>query len=110
VVHLVLHQQNRHLGRQAADQRGDTFALGGGESHQWLVKQEDPRARGQRNADFEQALPAVGKTRHRHPLETLEPEITLKSVVLPAPFGPISACSVRSATRKLARSTATKAS
>jgi len=34
------------------------------------------------------------------------PEITLKAVVLPAPFGPIRACRLRSLTRKLAPWTA----
>ena len=60
-VDVVLDQDHRHLGGEAPDQAHDALALGGGEAGERLVEQQDPGLGGQRHADLEQALAAVGE-------------------------------------------------
>ena len=62
-VDVVLDQDHRHLGAKPLDQTHDALALGGGEAGERLVEQQDPGPGGQRHADLEQALPAVGEAR-----------------------------------------------
>ena len=70
----MLDQDHRHLGGEALDQAHDALALGGGEAGERLVEQQDPGPGGQRHADLEQALPAVGELIDARGLEALEAE------------------------------------
>ena len=73
-VDVVLDQDHRHLGGEAPDQADDALALGGGEAGERLVEQQDPGPGGQRHADLEQALAAVGELIDARRLEPLEAE------------------------------------
>jgi hypothetical protein len=60
-VDVMLDQQHGDVGGQRLDQAGDARALGGGETGQRLVEQQDARLGSERQPHIQQALAAIAE-------------------------------------------------
>src|SRR6185295_6874224 len=60
-VHVVLDQQHRHAAAEPADERDHALRFLRAHPGHWLVKQHEPRLRGERKSDFQRTLFAVGQ-------------------------------------------------
>src|SRR2546425_1253190 len=108
--HVVLDEEQRQpaLEGDLADEGGGVARLPRRHAGRGLVEQQQDGAGGERHADLEVALLAV-----REVLGVADgacsPETTLKSVDLPAPFGPITEKTWPASTAKLTRVSAASA-
>ena len=59
-IDIVLDDQYRNVGGHALDQARHALALGGGKTSQRLVEQQHLRFGAERDAQIDQALPAIG--------------------------------------------------
>jgi hypothetical protein len=79
-VEVVLDDDVAHVDGQRREEEHQLAPLGGREPGRRLIEQEEARRTGQRHADLELALLAVGQGRHRMVRDRLEPD-SLEEIV-----------------------------